>query len=960
MSVKTCLSFVVLMSVLLMVLVSEDVSAEPFSYDDVTDTLILNMDVPDYAESESRPWEAHVTDIRRIVVSEGVTSIGDRAFLGCTDLVELSLSSSLKDLGILSFGDCGMLSVLSVNSNGLTVSEDTFRNAGTSGYGVRVTFGDNVTVMDRMFHGTERISSIDLCNMERLNDRALYDLHDTAIELPDTLEYIGDLALYNCRGIEEISLGEGLTHLGADAFYYCTNLRVVDFGCTDCDDLGSSGAFRNTGDGLRFRFTATCTYIPSNILTGVDVSELIIPDSVKEIGRHAFRDYSGPEVLLPNGLESIGEEAFLDCTGLYALSLTQSLTYIGRGAFDGCSGLREIRYSATLSDIQPADAFFRDTDATDVSVYVSDVERIPSNLFIGFTGLSVLTLQDSVTEIGDSTFSFCTYLEHIDLNKVGMIGERAFLGCDSLERVSFGTEAVVLGDMAFNSCSLKILALPDAIIGEHVFENNPLDHIIFNGSVECGPHSFSDLDGTTVTFMDGSISLDPVDSFSDCKDMMMRFLCDTIPEGILRSYAGSFSLYIQSSDVGDEAFRGCTGMDEVVLSDSVTSIGDMAFEGCTALKVLSVPESVVSIGDSAFSRLSSLEALDYCASSAMATFGKEPFTNTGVTGLVLKIHGDVPARMFSGTSAPNVGDLILDGTGSIGDHAFEHSPVTSISLPDSVRYVGEYAFSDTGIVSLVLTSDLSVSPWAFAGCTGLTTVTLDGITSVPDHLFDGCSALSHVEFDVALQSIGGCAFRETALASIQFPYTMRYLGSNAFEECGMLEHITFLGHDVTVADRAFYGCDLEVVEMQKGTILGEDVFTLPARCRVLLAECPFGTMISGCNVYPGQGYGGKVVNYDLGALGLYDVRVFSDTIVDVGLIPSFEREFTGWVFSDGSRYVLGTDPGEVTLYGTWVGAGHEVPEGPFIDPQILDIVAYVSMVAAIACIVLANYPRRSP
>ena len=343
MSVKTCLSFVVLMSVLLMVLVSEDVSAEPFSYDDVTDTLILNMDVPDYAESESRPWEAHVTDIRRIVVSEGVTSIGDRAFLGCTDLVELSLSSSLKDLGILSFGDCGMLSVLSVNSNGLTVSEDTFRNAGTSGYGVRVTFGDNVTVMDRMFHGTERISSIDLCNMERLNDRALYDLPDTAIELPDTLKYIGDLALYNCRGIEEISLGEGLTHLGADAFYYCTNLRVVDFGCTDCDDLGSSGAFRNTGDGLRFRFTATCTYIPSNILTGVDVSELIISDSVKEIGRHAFRDYSGPEVLLPNGLESIGEEAFLDCTGLYALSLTQSLTYVGRGAFDGCSGLREIR-----------------------------------------------------------------------------------------------------------------------------------------------------------------------------------------------------------------------------------------------------------------------------------------------------------------------------------------------------------------------------------------------------------------------------------------------------------------------------------------------------------------------------------------------------------------------------------------------------------------------------------------
>ena len=960
MSAKACLSIIVLMSVLVVVGISGEVSAEPFSYDDVTGTFYLLSDVPDYAESEVRPWESHIPDVRRIVVSEGVAVIGDRAFLGCAGLVELTLPSSLEGLGMLSFADCGMLSDMFIHSDGLVVEESTFRNAGTSGYGVRVTFGDSVTTVNRVFYGTERISSIDLGDVKVLSDRALYDLPDTIIELPETLEHIGDLALYNCGCIEKVSFGKGLAHLGTDSFYHCVNLNVVDFGAEDCDDLGTTGAFRDTADDLRFRFTDTCTYIPSNLLVGIDPSELVISDSVKRIGKHAFRGYSGPNVLLPNGLESIAEEAFLDCTSLHAVSMTQSLVSVGRGAFDGCSSLEEIRYSATLSDLQPSDTFFRNTGAIDVSVYVSEVDRIPSNLFLGLSGLSVLALADSVTEVGDSAFSFCTSLRDVDLNNVQMIGERAFLGCDSLECVRFGAESITLGDMAFNSCSLNDLALPDVIIGDHVFGNNPLGSVTFGGSVVCGSRSFSGLDGTVISFMHSPISLDPTDSFYDCKDIKIRFLCDEIPAGVLRGYAGSFTLEVQSSEIGDEAFKDCTGLMEVTLSDSLGSIGDMAFEGCTSIKELSVPEHIVSIGDSAFSGLTSLESLDYAASSVIVAFGKEPFTNSGTTGLVLRVHGDVPARIFSGTPALNIGEVVFDNTVSIGDHAFEHSPMSSIIIPDSARYVGEYAFSDTGVVSLVLLSGPSVSPWAFAGCTGLRSVVMHGVTSIPDHLFDGCSALNHVDFDVGLNSIGKGAFRGAALTSIQFPYSLRYVGQNAFENCDVLEHITFLGHDVTLSDRAFYGCELEVVEMQKGTILGNDVFTLPSRCRVLLTGCPFGTMVSGCNVYPGQGYGGKVVNYNIDVLGLSDLMVFSDTIVDVGLIPSFGKDFTGWVFDDGSKYVLGTDPGEVTLYGTWVDAGYDVPDEPFIDPAVLDIIAYVSMVAAVACMVLANYPRRSP
>lgn len=943
----------------LLSIVSVSDGTDAHSFDDVTGVMVVESDVPDYGVSDTRPWESYASDIRAIVVSEGVTSIGDRAFSGCDKVTSVSLPSSLTGLGAYAFSGCLSLTSLEVGSVNLVGDTAPFHDAGLLGPGIGVTFTDSVSVINGLFDGSERISSIDLGHAKEIADRAFFGVDGTEFVIPLSLEDIGDLAFYGCDGIEEVSFGKDLTHLGIDAFYGCSNLREVHFDAELCSDLGTDGAFRDTGAGMTFALGTNCTYVPSNLFHGADVSVLTVADSVTSIGKHAFRGFDSSEVVLHPGLKTIAEEAFLDCGGLRSIVLSQTTESIGKGAFDGCSGLTTVEFRADIDDLSIDDVFFRYTGATDVDVTVGS-SHIPDHLFIGLSGMTSLTL-DGVTSIGNYSFAFCTSLKTVDLAHVSSIGIGSFLGCDSLDTVTFGDDVKSIGNEAFNGCGVTDVVLPDVTMGKGVFANNPLTNVTFEGKVSCVDGSLSGMDGLTVEFFGSDIVLDPQGTFRDCDALELRFLGDSIPDSVLESFTGSFDLEVTSSMIGSSAFEGCIGLNSLTIGDSVSEIRDRAFAGCGSVKSLVIPVSVSEIGDSAFSGMGSLETLDFRASDVSVHGGKEPFSGSGISsGMSVTVHGNVPARTFTGDPVPKVSGVTFLGTVIIGDSAFRHTSLTAIDLPDPVGIVGEYAFADTDIVSIDIPDGAMVHPWAFSDCTSMISVDVSKFASISDHLFDGCSSLKDVVFGHGLDRIGNGAFKGTAVVSVQLPYSLSSIGYEAFSECTGLEHLTILAHHVSIGDRAFDGCPLEVLEMQKGTTLGEDVFTLPGSCLVLWAGCPFGTMLSGCNVYPGQGLGGNVVIYDLNALGHSGFMVFGDTVVDTTLIPSNGREFVGWVFDDGTEYTVGTDPGEVTLYGTWVGAGHDVPTEPLIDPQILDIIACISMLVAVACMVLANIPRRSP
>jgi hypothetical protein len=156
--------------------------------------------------------------------------------------------------------------------------------------------------------------------------------------------------------------------------------------------------------------------------------------------------------------------------------------------------------------------------------------------------------------------------------------------------------------------------------------------------------------------------------------------------------------------IGAHAFRGCTGLTDVTIPDSVESIGNGVFAGCTGLTQVTIPDSVESIGIEAFRDCTSLT------------------------------HIAIP-----------------NSVESIGIEAFRDcTSLTHIAIPNSVESIGAHAFRGcTGLTDVTIPDSVeSIGNGVFAGCTGLTQVTIpDSVTSIGSTAFDNCSSLQVIAIE---------------------------------------------------------------------------------------------------------------------------------------------------------------------------------------------------------------------
>ena len=230
--------------------------------------------------------------------------------------------------------------------------------------------------------------------------------------------------------------------------YTTSDGKIVD-NISNSKQFGANIVAHSVVDGkCVIEFDAPITKIPdqaffkNNSLTG----DLVIPNSVKEIGNSAFDSCTGfnGTLTLSNKLETIGRYAFNNCSGFTgSLILPNSLTTIGKTAFFGCKGFQDLTLSKALSVI-PEEAF-----------------RICSSL----TG--DLVIPNSVKEIGNSAFNYCTgFNGTLKLsNKLETIGRSAFLGCSGFKgSLILPNSLTTIGEMAFQECKgFTDLTLPNAL-----------------------------------------------------------------------------------------------------------------------------------------------------------------------------------------------------------------------------------------------------------------------------------------------------------------------------------------------------------------------------------------------------------------------------------------------------------------------------------------------------------------
>lgn len=226
------------------------------------------------------------------------------------------------------------------------------------------------------------------------------------------------------------------------------------------------------------------------------------------------------------------------------------------------------------------------------------------------------------------------------------------------------------------------------------------------------------------------------------------FYFDDIELVIPSTYRGKA---VTSVDSG--AFRNCTSITSVTISDGVTSIDYEAFSGCTSLKNITIPDSVTSINYEAFSGCPNLEYTVYDNAKYLGNEGNPYLFLMAATGTDIK-----SCRINENTR------VIYHGAFS------DCTSLTDVAIPAGVMNIGELAFE---------------------GCTSLESINIpEGVTSISYKAFENCLSLKTVTIPDSVTLIDGDAFYGcSSLTSISIPESMTVIGGDAFYDCSSLDAV---------------------------------------------------------------------------------------------------------------------------------------------------------------------------
>jgi hypothetical protein len=376
--------------------------------------------IPDYAfDTRDSGYIIGCPTLTGIVIPNGVTYIGERAFSGCNSLASVIIPNGVTSIGINAFNNCHSL--------------------------VNVTLPDSLTSIGMSaFFACDRLVSINIPSGVTTIEIGAFSSCEslTSLIIPNSVTSIKMNAFEGCFGLTSVTISNSVTSIGENAFSDCFSLTSVTIpnsvtsiemgaftGCTSLASVNIGNGVTSIGD-YAFAYCSSLTSVT-------------LPNSVTRIGGVSFGYCSSlGNVTIPGSVTSIEVQAFISCTSLTSVDVPNSVTIIGEYAFRSCTSLTAINVNSGNNAYTSENGVLYNKNKTTLIAYPAGKKD------------ASFTIPDSVTIIEMYAFELCTSLTSLTIpNNVTSIKERAFLGCTGLANVSFGSGVSIIGSEAFNNCT---------------------------------------------------------------------------------------------------------------------------------------------------------------------------------------------------------------------------------------------------------------------------------------------------------------------------------------------------------------------------------------------------------------------------------------------------------------------------------------------------------------------------
>jgi len=311
---------------------------------------------------------------------------------------------------------------------------------------------------------------------------------------------------------------------------------------------------------------------------------LTIPEGVTTIGRDACESNGIEELTLPNSLTTIDYFTFAFNTNLKTIHFGTGLKEIAYGAFKGCSGLENIDLSTfNIENIQSF-AFSQCTSLTSVK-FPSSLRQIYGSAFSETTALQAVTFNDGLDGIGSSAFSGSGLTTVTLPNSLTYLGDYAFSDCKDLASISIGTGITEIPYNCFTGCN----ALTSVDLPEHV--------------TSIGGGAYSYCNGLVSITLPGSIQSVGASAFASCSNLEEV----VIPDNVTTLGTGAFQYdsklkYVQIgkgvATLEKDLFNSCESLSSVELSEGLTAVKAFVFEDCSSLKTVTFPSTLTTLSES--------------------------------------------------------------------------------------------------------------------------------------------------------------------------------------------------------------------------------------------------------------------------------------------------------------------------------------------------------------------------